>query len=176
VLTLKHPIRGIDRSHSDSEIDQSISDGYVLHQRLMVMGMKHRDMKCDQNRSDPRLIHRHTVDSCPVAQLIWAPAQCCPKAGVITPRSKMGVLGHPYSLSNRAIRMWTPCGMRPLFHPGHTAPIFLSTFCRVATLSATRASISQDSQDPRHARAASKSCWYSLILMVTAVILSLSLR
>jgi hypothetical protein len=48
VLRLKHPIRGIDRSHSDSEIDQSISDGYVLHQRLMVMGMKHRDMKHDQ--------------------------------------------------------------------------------------------------------------------------------
>jgi hypothetical protein len=28
-------------SHSDSEIDQSISDGYVLHQMLMVMEMEH---------------------------------------------------------------------------------------------------------------------------------------
>jgi hypothetical protein len=31
VLRLKHPIRGIDRSHSDSEIDQSIMmDTYYI--------------------------------------------------------------------------------------------------------------------------------------------------
>jgi hypothetical protein len=42
VLRLKHPIRGIDTSHRDSEIDQSISDGYVLHQMLMAMEMRHK--------------------------------------------------------------------------------------------------------------------------------------
>jgi hypothetical protein len=42
VLRLKHPIRGIDKSHSESEIDQSISDGYVLHHKLMVMEVKQK--------------------------------------------------------------------------------------------------------------------------------------
>jgi hypothetical protein len=31
------------------------------------------------NRSDPRHVHRHTVDSCPVAQLTWAPATMLPQ-------------------------------------------------------------------------------------------------
>jgi hypothetical protein len=51
VLRLKHPIRGIDRSHNDSEIDQSISDGYMLHQRLMVM-----KVKCRTHQTSNRLL------------------------------------------------------------------------------------------------------------------------
>jgi hypothetical protein len=31
------------------------------------------------NRSDPRHVHRHTVDSCPVAQLTWVPAMMLPQ-------------------------------------------------------------------------------------------------
>jgi hypothetical protein len=42
VHTLKRLIRGnISKSHNDSGIDQSISDGYMLHQGLMVMEVKH---------------------------------------------------------------------------------------------------------------------------------------
>ena len=35
--------------------------------------------KTRSNRSDPRLIYRHETDSCPVAQLTWAPAQMLPQ-------------------------------------------------------------------------------------------------
>jgi hypothetical protein len=37
-------------------------------------GREHRS-----NRNDPRHVHRHTIDSCPVAQLTWALAMTLPQ-------------------------------------------------------------------------------------------------
>jgi hypothetical protein len=76
----------------------------------------------------------------------------CPKASDITLRSMMDIRRHLYSSSNGAVRTWIPRSMRVVFfQPECNAPIFLGTFCRVVTLSTARASMSQDSHDPRRA-------------------------
>jgi hypothetical protein len=102
---------------------------------------------------------------------------CCPKAGDITLHSTMDAHRHPYSSSNGVVRTWMPHTVQlPFVQPKHTAPIFLGIFCRVATRSEARASMSLDSHDESRAWTASRSRRYCSILMAMVVTSSLSSR
>jgi hypothetical protein len=71
------------------------------------------------------------------------------------------------------VQIWIPCGIQELlFQPERRAPIFLGTFCSVATRSAAHTSVSRVSQLLRRARAASMSRWYSSILTANDMISS----